>query len=45
VSALLEASKELNCNELIIINWELEKTEIINDKTIKYIPAWKYLLE
>lgn len=43
VSALLEASKELKCNELIIINWEIEKTEIIQGKTIKYIPAWKWL--
>ena len=43
VSALLEASQELKCDELVIINWEIEKTEIINEKTIKYIPAWKWL--
>lgn len=43
-SALLEASQELKCDDLTIINWDIEKTEVKNGKTIKYIPAWKWLL-
>lgn len=39
VSALLEASEELKCDNLTIINWDIEKDEIKNGKTIKYIPA------
>ena len=44
VSALLEASEELKCDNLVIINWDIEKEEIKDGKTIKYIPAWKWLL-
>jgi len=39
VSALLEASEELKCDNLTIINWDTEKTEVKDGKTIKYIPA------
>jgi predicted AAA+ superfamily ATPase len=40
----LEASQELKCDDLTIINWDIEKIEVKNGKTIKYIPAWKWLL-
>jgi predicted AAA+ superfamily ATPase len=48
VRALINSSTELNCNNLIIINKEVDKTENIDwfGKTagIRFIPAWKFLL-
>lgn len=43
--SLIEASKELECNNLIILTNNIDKTEIINNKSIKFIPLWKWLLE
>jgi len=45
IKALLSASKELKCNNLMIISQELETEERIKDKKIKFIPLWKWLLE
>jgi len=45
IKALIKASKELRCNNLIIINDDFEGEEIINKKKIKFIPLWKWLLE
>lgn len=44
IRALLVASKELHCNELLIITANEEKTEKIEGKKISYIPLWKWLL-
>jgi hypothetical protein len=44
VSALLEASIELDCDNLNIITWQEEKTETVDNKKIKYIPLIKFLL-
>jgi len=45
VKALIKASQELNCSNLVIITYNEEVEEIIKDKKIKYIPIWKWLLE
>jgi len=45
IKALLSASKELKCNDLMIISQELETEEKIKDKKIKFIPLWKWLLD
>lgn len=42
--ALLKASKELKCSNLLIITEDTEAEEKIEGKTIKYIPLWKWLL-
>lgn len=44
VNSLLKAMEELNINQAIIINSDSEKTEKIKNKTIKFIPLWKWLL-
>lgn len=44
-SALLKASKELKCQDLLIITSDKEGQEKIKNKTIKYKPLWKYLLK
>ena len=43
-SSLLLASKELHCNNLLVITWDYEAEEKINGKKIKFIPLWKWLL-
>ena len=47
--ALLQASKELECNNLRVITKDYEKTEETTwfgtTRKISYIPLWKWLLE
>ncbi len=43
--ALLKASDELKCNNLIIITGDYEAEEDSKNKKIKYIPLWKWLLD
>ena len=49
IRALIKASQELNCKNLIIINKEIEKEETKEwfgvKRKIKFIPLWKWLLE
>jgi hypothetical protein len=45
VSALVKASKELNCNDLTVITWDYEGVERHNGRRIKFLPLWKWLLE
>jgi len=44
ISALLEASKELNCNNLIILTYDTEQTIQHKDVEIRVISVWKWLL-
>ena len=43
--AILMASKELRCRNLLIITEDEEGEEKIKGKTIKYVPLWKWLLK
>ncbi len=45
VKPLIKASEEFGCNELLILNLDVEKEEKIQGKKIKFIPLWKWLLE
>lgn len=44
IRSLLKASNLLNCNDLKIITWDLEDKVIKDNKEIKLIPLWKWLL-
>lgn len=44
LKSLIEAGKELNCYNLLIITWDEEKEERYKGKIIKFIPLWKWLL-
>jgi len=44
INSLLKASEELKCNNLILITWDYEAEEKIKNKTVKFIPLWKWLL-
>jgi len=45
IKGIIKASKKLNCNNLLIINNELEKEEVISGKSVKFIPLWKWLVQ
>lgn len=45
INAILKASKELKCKDLIIISRDKEGEEIIENIKIKFVPLWKWLLE
>jgi len=44
LKALIKASKTLHCNNLSVITWDYEGIEKLNNKTIKFMPLWKWLL-
>ncbi len=45
IKALIKASNELRCSDLLVITGGFESEEKIRGKTIRYIPLWKWLLE
>ena len=44
LKSLLKASRELKCNNLLVITESTETDELIKNKKIKYMPLWKWLL-
>ncbi len=44
-NALLKASKELKCKNLMVITWDYETEEKFEGELIKFVPLWKWLLE
>ncbi|MEM5881774.1 MAG: ATP-binding protein [Candidatus Aenigmatarchaeota archaeon] len=44
IKALMKASELLRCKSLQIITWDYEDEIKVNDKIIKCIPLWKWLL-
>lgn len=52
IRSLVKASKNLKCNDLLVITWDFESEQKIptspsgqKTKKIKFIPLWKYLSE
>ena len=45
IKALLKASKELKCANLLVITENYESEEKVDSKKIKYFPLWKWLLQ
>lgn len=45
IKALLRASLELKCDNLLIITYDFEAEEQIAGKTIKFIPLWQWFLQ
>lgn len=44
IEALIKASKELKCRNLLIVTDDYEKEEKIKGRKIEFIPLWKWLL-
>ncbi len=45
VGALLKASKELKCGNLLVLTEDYETEEKIDGKVVKFVPLWKWMLE
>ena len=45
IKALLKASTELKCSDLLVITWDREGEERIGNKKVVYLPLWKWLLK
>ena len=43
--SLVKAGELLQCKDLLVITWDLEDQIEFKDKTIKFIPLWKWLLK
>lgn len=44
IKSLLKASDDLKCENLTIITWDYENEETLENKKIKFVPLWKWLL-
>ena len=44
IKSLVKASNELKCKNLLIITWDYEDELKIDNKTIRCVPLWKWLL-
>lgn len=44
VKALLKASGELDCEDLLVLTWDHEGAEETDGRTIRFQPLWKWLL-
>ena len=45
IKSLVKASEELKCKNLLIITWDYEDEIIVEDKKIRCIPLWRWLLQ
>jgi len=45
LKALIKASLELNCTDLLVITWDYEAEEEEMGKNIRFLPLWKWLLK
>lgn len=45
IKALLLASKELKCNNSLVITWDHEEEKEVKGKNIRFVPLWKWLLD
>jgi predicted AAA+ superfamily ATPase len=45
INAIIKASKLFNCKDLLIITWDYEDEIKANNKIIKFLPLWKWLLK
>jgi predicted AAA+ superfamily ATPase len=44
VNALLKAAAESRCKHLIVITWDYEAKETLDDIGVHYLPLWKWLI-
>ena len=45
IGALLKASREVRCRNMLVVTWSHEGEEKFDGRTVKFIPLWKWLLE
>lgn len=42
---LVKASREVHCNDMLVVTWNYEGEEKFDGKMVKFMPLWKWLLE
>jgi len=42
--ALIKASEELKCDDMLVITWDYEAEDKLNGEKIRFLPLWKWLL-
>jgi len=42
--ALIKATEELKCNDMLVITWDEEGEEDFKGRSIRFVPLWKWLL-
>jgi predicted AAA+ superfamily ATPase len=42
--ALLSACKDLGCDRLTILNWDVEGTRVVDGHEVELVPLWKWLI-
>jgi len=45
IDALIKASEQLKCENLLTITWDYEDEVKINNKIIRFVPLWKWILK
>ena len=45
VESFAVAASEMKCDNMLVITWDYEETISMGDKTIAFIPLWKWLLK
>lgn len=45
IKSLIKAGKELKCSNLLFITWDYEGETKIDNKIVKFVPLWKWLLD
>ncbi len=45
VNALIKASNEVGCENLMVLTWDYEAEETAGEKKITYLPLWSWLIE
>ena len=45
LNSLIRASELLKCGNLLVITWDYEEEENIDNRAVKFLPLWKWLLQ
>jgi predicted AAA+ superfamily ATPase len=45
IKSLIKASELLKCKDLLVITWDYEDELRVENKIVKFIPLWKWLLQ
>ena len=42
--SLLKASEVLKCKDLLVVTWDYEDEERLDEKVVKFVPLWKWII-
>lgn len=44
IKALIKASREFSCDDLLVITWDEEEEKKVDSKVVRIVPLWKYMI-